>query len=55
MQVQKYEPGLNEWLDVLLEGETVWRINGDRGLRPIAADTQEEALEKYLALPKRVG
>ncbi|MFE9497276.1 hypothetical protein [Streptomyces collinus] len=53
MQVQKYKEGLNERLDALLNGETVWRINGDRGLRPIVADTKEEAIEKYKALPKK--
>ena len=50
--VKKYEPGLNEYLDAILDGETVFRIQGDRGLRPIIADTEDEAVAKYLAIPK---
>ncbi|MET7741990.1 hypothetical protein [Streptomyces sp. NPDC005385] len=53
MEVQKYIPGYNEKLDALLDGETVWRINGPNGLRPIVADSEEEAIAKYNELPKR--
>lgn len=51
--VKRYQPGFNEYLDALLNGETVWRIQGDRGLRPIVADTEEEAISKYMEIPKR--
>ena len=50
--VIKYEPGLNEYLDAILDGETVWRIQGDRGLRPVIADTKAEAVAKYLLVEK---
>lgn len=49
----RYVEGTNERLDAVLETETVWRIQGDRGLRPIIADTEEEARAKYLAIPKK--
>lgn len=52
LTIKKYEPGLNERLDAILDGETVWRIQGDRGLRPIIAATEDEARQKYLAIPK---
>jgi hypothetical protein len=53
MEVQEYKRGLNTRLDAILDGVRVWRINGDRGLRPITADSEEEAVKKYLELPKR--
>lgn len=52
LTIKKYEPGLNEYLDKVYDGETVWRIQGDRGLRPIIAATEDEAKAKYLAIPK---
>ncbi|MEU3599880.1 hypothetical protein ABZ714_14310 [Streptomyces sp. NPDC006798] len=50
--VKKYQP-LNQYLERIREGETIWRIQGDRGLRPVIADTKEEAIEKYLAIPRK--
>lgn len=51
--MNKYQPGLNEYLDAIHDGETVWIIQGDRGLRPVIADTAEEAEAKYLLIKKK--
>lgn len=51
--IKEYQPGLNEYLDAIHDGETVWVIQGDRGLRPVIADTKDEAVAKYLAIKKK--
>lgn len=47
--IRKYERGLNEYLDRILEDEEVWVIQGDNGLVPVIADTEDQARIAYMA------
>lgn len=47
LQVSKYE-GTNERMNALMDGETVWIVQGPSGRRPIIADTEQQAEDEYV-------
>lgn len=52
IQIKKYR-GQNERMNAMMNGETVYIVNGPLGRLPIIADSREEALIKYRAKDDR--
>lgn len=52
IQCYKYK-GTNEKMNAIMDGETVYIVNGPRGRRPVIAESRTEALNKYKGIQTR--